>query len=65
MGIGMALYKAELYNEDIRIGPGETTGANYKTSIKALVQVISHVNEIAGQREKVLKMLKHNESDTW
>eukprot|EP00957_Ditylum_brightwellii_P109319 8339082-Ditylum_brightwellii.AAC.1 len=63
VGMGMVLDKAELYNEYIGIGTGETTGTNYNEAIKAFNQVIQHLDNIAEQREKVLKMLKGEKSD--
>eukprot|EP00957_Ditylum_brightwellii_P099093 7547206-Ditylum_brightwellii.AAC.1 len=61
----MVLCKAELYNEDIKIGTGETTGTNYNEAINSFNQVISHQDKIAEQREKALKMLKCDKSEAW
>eukprot|EP00957_Ditylum_brightwellii_P038462 2907046-Ditylum_brightwellii.AAC.1 len=65
MEMGMVFCNAELYNEYIRIGMGETTGTNYNEVIKALNQVIMNLDKITEQREKVLKMLKCDKSEAW
>eukprot|EP00957_Ditylum_brightwellii_P118572 9042888-Ditylum_brightwellii.AAC.1 len=65
MGMGMVLARAKIINNDIIRQPGETTGTNYNEAIVAFKQVILHLNKIAEQREKFLKLLNIDKSKGW
>eukprot|EP00957_Ditylum_brightwellii_P082736 6290726-Ditylum_brightwellii.AAC.1 len=58
MGMEMVLTRAEMLDNDIVRQTGETTETNQNEDISAFKQVIPHLNKIAEQREKFLKLLK-------
>eukprot|EP00957_Ditylum_brightwellii_P049933 3784900-Ditylum_brightwellii.AAC.1 len=65
MGMGMLLEREEMINIDIVRQAGETIGINYNEAILAFKHVIPHLNKIADQREKFLKLINTDESKAW
>eukprot|EP00957_Ditylum_brightwellii_P070490 5355731-Ditylum_brightwellii.AAC.1 len=65
MGMGMVLARAQKLNNDIVRQTGETMRTNYNEAIPAFKQVIPHLNKIAEQREKVIKLLNIEVMEIW
>ena len=57
MGMGIILATAEMLKHDDVRQTGETSRTNYNEAISALKEVIQHLNNIAEQRKKALKVL--------